>query len=136
MGIQNNNRCNSELLVPKVVPFLQGILDLSFNWIMPDHMLQRMFKTSCQKRLTWPAYSYFPDISHIKYNFDSVDRHLTRDPCPTTYTDEFWKRIQRLWNSLFQADIPFKICLISCYVTKQFLLQHVAATPNTGEFNR
>ena len=48
--------------------------------------------------------AYSPDISPIEHIWDLVARHLTRDLGPAASKDEFWFRIQAIWNSLPQAD--------------------------------
>ncbi|GFV23086.1 transposable element Tcb2 transposase [Trichonephila clavipes] len=53
--------------------------------------------------LPWPAYS--PDMSPIEHVWDIVGGRLARDLRPVVSIDEFWLRIQTIWNTLPQADI-------------------------------
>ncbi|GFW56460.1 transposable element Tcb1 transposase [Trichonephila clavipes] len=54
--------------------------------------------------LSWLTYSV--DMSPIEHVWDLVGRGLTRDPRPAVSKDELLLRIQAIWNSLSQADIP------------------------------
>ncbi|GFV70352.1 hypothetical protein TNCV_4797711 [Trichonephila clavipes] len=51
--------------------------------------------------LPWSGYS--PDMLPIEHVWDLVGRRLARDPRPSK--DEFFLRIQAIWNSIPQADI-------------------------------
>ena len=53
--------------------------------------------------LPWPAYSQ--NMSTVEHVWDLVNRRLAHDPRSGTSKDEFWLRMQAIWNSLPQADI-------------------------------
>ncbi|GFW44770.1 transposable element Tcb2 transposase [Trichonephila clavipes] len=78
-------------LMPEVVPFLLGktVRDLCSS----QHM----------QLLPWPAYS--PYLSPIEYMWDLLGRCLTQDPRLVASKDELLLHIQKVWNSLPQADM-------------------------------
>ena len=53
--------------------------------------------------LPWSA--YWPDMSPSELVWNLIGRHLARDPCPLVSKDEFWLRMQIIWNSLPQTDL-------------------------------
>lgn len=49
--------------------------------------------------------TYSPDMSPFEHEWDFICRRLIHNPHSTALTDEFWARIQTIWNVLPQADI-------------------------------
>ncbi|PRD29107.1 UNVERIFIED_CONTAM: Transposable element Tcb1 transposase [Trichonephila clavipes] len=71
----------------KSLSSFKASLELSFSSIMPTHLLQRLFETSAQQLLSWPAYS--PDMSLIEPICELVGRRLTHDPQPAASITKF-----------------------------------------------
>ncbi|GFU83834.1 transposable element Tcb1 transposase [Trichonephila clavipes] len=107
VGNLNSTRYINEVLQPQDIPFLQGLPGAVFQ---QDNARPRVAKTvrsyldSQQVQLLpWPAFS--PDMSPIEHVWDIVGGRLARDLRPVVSINEFWLRIQTIWNTLPQADI-------------------------------
>ncbi|GFT15450.1 hypothetical protein TNCV_3264651 [Trichonephila clavipes] len=107
-GNLNNNRYVREMLQPEVVPFLQCIPAAIFQLDDARAQVAKTVRDFCSAQhlqlLFWPA--YLPVMSPIEHVLDLVGRRLTRDPRPASSKDKLILRIQAIWNSLPQADIP------------------------------
>ncbi|GFV84929.1 transposable element Tcb1 transposase [Trichonephila clavipes] len=107
VGNLNSTRYINKVLQPEAIPFLQG---LPGAVIQLDNARPHVAKTVISyldsqqvQLLPWSAYS--PDMSPIEHVWDIVGQRLARDLCPVASTDEFWLRIQIIWNTLPQADL-------------------------------
>ncbi|GFW53396.1 transposable element Tcb1 transposase [Trichonephila clavipes] len=107
VGNLNSTRYINEVLQPQDIPFLQGLPGAVFQQDNARTHIAKTVKSYLDSQqvqlLPWPAYS--PDISPIEHVWDIVGGRLARDLRPVVSIDEFWLRIQTIWNTLPQADI-------------------------------
>ncbi|GFW49566.1 transposable element Tcb1 transposase [Trichonephila clavipes] len=105
-GNINSNRYVHEVLQPEVVPFLQGILGAIFQQENARPHIAKTVRDFCSAQhlqlLPWHVYS--PDMSPLEHEWDLVGRRLLWRPAVSK--DELLLRIQAIWNSFSQADIP------------------------------
>ncbi|GFV79435.1 transposable element Tcb2 transposase [Trichonephila clavipes] len=106
-GNLNSTRYINEVLQPQAIPFLQGLPRAVFQQHNARPHVAKTVKSYLDSQqvqlLPWPAYS--PDMPPIEHVWDIVGRRLSRDLRPIASTDEFWLRIQTIWNTLPQVDI-------------------------------
>lgn len=102
--------------IKSVFPYAAGYC---FQQIIPAYMLQVMFKTFCEQYV----YSFFHRlrILRICQLFNILILQLLQLT--------IWYAYIKYW--MFFLGQAFKICLTSCQVIQQNLLQRVAAKPNT-----
>ncbi|GFU51840.1 transposable element Tcb2 transposase [Trichonephila clavipes] len=104
----NSNRYVREVLLPEVVPLLQGIRGAIFQQdnVRPHVAKAVRYFCSAQHMQLLPWLAYSPDMSPIQHVWDLVcSRRLARYPRAEASKDELLLRIQAIWNSLLQADI-------------------------------
>ncbi|GFT92600.1 transposable element Tc1 transposase [Trichonephila clavipes] len=108
VGNLNSTRYINEILQPQAIPFLQGLPGTVFQQDNPRPHVAKTVKSYLDSQqvqlLPWSAYS--PDLSPIEHVWDIVGWRLARDLRPVASTDELWLRIQTIWNTLPQTDIP------------------------------
>ncbi|GFU73850.1 transposable element Tcb2 transposase [Trichonephila clavipes] len=91
-----------EVLLPKIVPFLQAIRGAIFQHDNARPHVAKTVRYFCSAQhmqlLPWSAYS--PDMSPIERVWHLVGRRFARDPRSAALKDELLLRIQAIWNSL------------------------------------
>ncbi|GFT55874.1 transposable element Tcb1 transposase [Trichonephila clavipes] len=85
VGTLNNQRYISEVLVPVVLPYLQGLATIEL--------------------LLFPARS--PDLSLIENMWSMVAQRLTQITPPAATPDQFWQRVEAAWFAVPQEHIQF-----------------------------
>ncbi|GFW02456.1 transposable element Tcb2 transposase [Trichonephila clavipes] len=79
-------------VMPKVVPFLQGIPEAIFQQDKARPCVEKTVRDFCSAQhmqlLPWPA--YLPDMSPIQHAWGLAGRRLTREPRPSASKDELW----------------------------------------------
>ncbi|GFV36574.1 transposable element Tc1 transposase [Trichonephila clavipes] len=107
VGNLNSTRYINEVLQPQDIPFLQGLSGAVFQQNNARPHVAKTVKSYLDSQqvqlLPWPA--YLPDMSPIEHVWVIVGGRLARDLRPVVSMDEFWLRIQTIWNTLPQADI-------------------------------
>ena len=87
----NLNSYVSEVLQPKIFPFLQSISGAIFQQHNASSHVAKTVRNFCSANhievLPWPAYS--SDMSPCKHMWDFVGRRLVRDPRPAASKGEF-----------------------------------------------
>ncbi|GFW69927.1 transposable element Tcb1 transposase [Trichonephila clavipes] len=94
----------SEVLVPVVLPYLQGLATTIFQQdnARPDvaRIVQRFFVNHQNELLPWPARS--PDLSPIGSMWSMVTQRLTQITSPAATPDQFWQRVEAAWSAVHQ----------------------------------
>ncbi|GFV34080.1 uncharacterized protein TNCV_4121771 [Trichonephila clavipes] len=84
-----------EVLLPEVLPFLQGLLGAIFQQDNAHLHVAKPVLDFCPAQrmqlLSWPAYS--PDMSPIEHVWELVGRRLARVPRSAISNDELFLRV-------------------------------------------
>ncbi|GFV17716.1 transposable element Tcb1 transposase [Trichonephila clavipes] len=106
-GTLNSQRCNSEVLGPVVLPYLQGLAIAIFQQDnarpLVARIVQRFFVNHQIELLPWPARS--PDLSPIENMWSMVAQRLTQITPPAATSDQLWQRVEAAWSAVPQEHI-------------------------------
>ncbi|GFT19589.1 transposable element Tc1 transposase [Trichonephila clavipes] len=104
-GTLNSQRYISEVLVPVVLPYLQGLATAIFHQdnARPRvaHIVQRFFVNHQIELLPWSTRSL--DLSPIEYKWSIVAQRMTQITPPAATPDQLWQRVEAVPQEHIQS---------------------------------